>query len=112
MGNQSSQPTQQAERTPITDMIQGGYGTENGPKTPTRPAASAFFDPRSPSAPRTPVSSDAPAFDPRSPMVSKRTPLRNIDNTTEAVASKRGGKPKQFSVSVSSGASAATEQIV
>lgn len=110
MGNQQSQPPQTTNRKPLTEEIEGGYSNENAPRTPVRGNSAAAFDPRSPSAPRTPVAASAPVEDPRSPMPVTRTPLKEVDSNAEPNESRKSGKPRPFNFSVS--AAAATETTV
>lgn len=107
MGNTQAQPQQQAHRKSITEEIQGDYNNENAPRTPVRQThAPAAFDPRSPSAPRTPVAASAPAEDPRSPMHASRTPLKEVDTNSDKKEGRKSGKPRPFNFSVSAPAGA------
>lgn len=104
MGNQQSQAPQTTNRKPLTEEIEGGYSNENAPRTPVR-GSGAAFDPRSPSAPRTPVAaSTLPAEDPRSPMQSTRTPLKDVDMNAEPSETRKSVKPRPFNFAVSGAA--------
>jgi hypothetical protein len=110
MGNTQ---TTSSSRVPVTEHIQeDAYSNDSVPRTPVRGASSqAAFDPRSPSAPRTPVSQDAPAADPRSPMPASRTPMKPLDMNTAPSETQKKQKPKPFNFSVSGASNASTAQV-
>lgn len=108
MGNQSSSESSRVrpeDQVLVTEALENGLECPvKAPQTPTR-ASSAAFDPRSPSAPRSPlVPSSTTIVDPRSPLPSDRSPLAPVDQNSSRNAPKGKSRSKTRNVTVTTAA--------